>query len=142
MPERSNSARYLWGDRNPASVSIMYSATSVVPHGSTERATYTVPTAKKAQVSGAISLLFLTNVATTAGDRVAVVRVTIGATTYDLVYAAIYPDRNSVGNKDVQNVGQSYFLRAAEKIAILTADSSTGGTVTYNASVLATEYDA
>jgi len=141
MPQRSNSARDVWGERNALDVSIAYNAGGVAPHGATVRATYTVPTARKAAVQNVSSRVRITTVATTPGIRDAYVYYVISAVNYYIVMPMLGNQDNLVSNHSEGYVGVGSVLPVGSAVSIATYDGSTGGQCEYNISVKMTEYD-
>ncbi len=131
-------ARPVYYDRNPLTNRISYVAGSVAPHGSTSRATYTVPTGRKAFVSLIQGELLRQTAAAPAGDAQFIVR--------DLTGGAHYLTQdiltNGVGDKAQAVMGANMTMLAAEVIQILTGDGSIGGTFYYSITAQSVEFDA
>lgn len=142
MPQRSNSARYLYGDRNPIARSIVYDVGALAPAGLTQRATYTVPALKKAQVSGACCAISVASTAAPAGLKGVQVFINANAVNGVLVDASHGSDINTVGNVKSVSIGQSFFLGAGDSASIYTSDTGTGGTMKFDSAIHITEYDA
>lgn len=139
----STHTRDSWGDRNPLQAMIRYRGDSVAPHVATERAKYTVPTGKKAQVQNYYTLIHVLTAATTAGVRYILCGfVPLGGTIGHLMVAQLNADKNVIGNVNSGSVGLSTTLLVGDYVVINTYDGSTAGTVDYNGSITITEYNA
>lgn len=133
----------VWSDRNPSSQHQAYFGEGVAPHGTTQRASYTVPTGKKAKVHGAYCETKIITAASTPSTKNCFLAVIDTVpNTFPLLRAILGADKNSVGQLDRFALGQTYTLIAGEKLVIYSADYSTGGTVDYTASAAVTVYDA
>jgi len=128
--------RLEWYDRNAINGTVFYLGTGVAPHSVTVRATYTVPTGKKALI-GAICLQFL--------------RVTAAGTVGQIhAYFDIGPGLgltgqmldNNVGAHLEREVNMNSVLLEGEGLGLSTLDLSTGGTVNYGLSAAIMEFDA
>lgn len=126
-----------WFERNGDNARVTYHTLGVAPHGDTQRASYTCPAGKKAQVS-----IFMSIARATAAAPAALVR--IGATLVGLGYVAHaqISNDNAVGARDSCNVAFAVILDAGDEISINTQDSSTGGTIDYLGTLLIREFDA
>jgi hypothetical protein len=123
-------------DRNPAIQHVIYAATGVAPHGGTSRATYTVPSGKKAIVEAA---------------HVAVTRQTaaapVGLISFRLTIAganlgSLYYMRNAVGDYEQLTDLTGGLFPAGTAFDLDTTDASTGGTCAYHGGVKIMEFDA
>lgn len=125
-----------WYDRDPSSTDIGYTGVDVAPHSSTQRASYTVPTGKKAWVQSLSAWIKRTAVATTLGYA----KVTFYCPT-GVAQRTLHND-----NTDESEVAgfetMATLIMAGEVCAIYTSDSSTGGTVSYIAGMRITEFSA
>jgi len=106
-------------------VSIDYTAANVAPHTQVVRATYTVPTGKKAFCSRAYSELIRSAAATTLG-KAAVLLVT--STT--LIIVNKHYD-NTVGRREWAALSMGGIFLAGDVVTVQTYDLSTGGTMDY-----------
>jgi len=138
--ESQASPRAEWYDRNPITKTIGYYATNVAPHSATVRATYTVPTGKKAFLDLISLVLERVTVATTVGLCTIVVRYNEGTGNW-LILNARFQD-NAVRASKWNNQGESGVLQASDCVDIFTSDNSTGGEMLYSACVKITEFDA
>jgi len=125
-----------WYDRNPADRTINYSAVGVAPHAMTERASYTVPTGKKAFVGGAAMLLERGSVPTTMGSVYG--NVIFGNNGTWWVTHADATLRSNVK----ETVTFSGVLLPASTLKIYTQDTSTGGAMDYRICCVAMEFNA
>ncbi len=130
-------ARPMWYDRNPADKSITYFVQAQAPAADTQRASYTVPTGKKAVMSWGQVKVVRNAVAAPAGRVIAYIR--LFATNIDFA-AIIYT--NVQGDKDGQFGAFTGVLQAGDQVEIRNADASTGGSVDYGESTELTEFDS
>lgn len=125
-------------DRSPAQKFMNYEGIAVAPHAEIQRDLYTCPAGKRAKVMG----VSLTALRVTAAAPVGLVKVTLrhtsGGITRDIQYAAML--KNNVGDSCDVHLGELVWLETADEIRLETSDLSTGGTVTYLASVSICEY--
>lgn len=125
--------------RNPIYGAIIYNGTNIAPHGSTQRATYTVP-ANRAAV---ITSIYLKVMRQTAAGTVGLVQaqglVDFAAGIAGLENAMFI--NNNPGANDLSIDPGYKFTVAARTIAIYTLDTSLGGTCTYNALISYVEFD-
>ena len=128
--------RLEWYDRSPSNENIDYGASSVAPHSLTERASYTVPTGKKAFVSGAYGDVMRRSAAGTLGEAYAFF--TVAA----VVLMAIGHNNNSEGHTERGSGLASSVVLTGTKISIETIDESTGGTMNYYLSISIMEFSA
>lgn len=136
MPVRSNSARYLWSDRNPVDVSFTYNADGVAPHAAVVRSTYTVPATRKATIFYINAQVVRATAAAPVGDVRAFVRINGFICSYPRLLT------NVVGDTSRVSVGTSVLLLANDVVDLWTEDTSTGGTVHYQGTVRVTRFDA
>jgi hypothetical protein len=132
------SGRPNYYDRGPTQVGISYGpANAIAPHGSTQRATYTVPTGRKAMVEAINVNIFRDVVATTAGLALAQSTVPGGGS-----LDALNVNGNVVGNGAQKLAGVQMLLNAADNTKIFTQDASTGGSHAYSVTATIAEFDA
>lgn len=131
-----------WSDRNPVSRHLYVYTGEIAPEGSTERASYTVPTGKKAKVHGVFCWVQIVTAATTPGRRYIAIDITDNQyNMYTVINAAFSSNNNTEGTETQEFIGYSYILLAGEKISITTYDGSDDGICTFYSSVIVTEYD-
>lgn len=122
-------------DRGGSVQWIGYDATGVAPHGSTQRAIYTVGNSHMAYCESAGVALARNNVAGTAGQWRGTVRWNTNK-----IFGTIHRG-NSAGDVAPAVVGSSIGpLFAAESISLETRDTSTGGSVDYLLGLKVTDY--
>lgn len=134
--EAQVSPRAEWYDRNPSDQSVGYLAVAVAPHTTTTRATYTVPTGRKAFITALHAEVYRRDAPTTAGK----------------VYAQVFWSgvvmlkashlNATVGSVERSSVGVDNALMAGDTVFIETCDLSTGGTMDYQVGVAIVEFDA
>jgi len=128
--------RLEWYDRNPALQAIAYVIDNVSPHAETLRASYTVPTGKKAWVQTEDVFLRRRTAPTTAGlvfGKIVVVNVHLMEAAFN---SAIV---DTIATKDL---APQMLLQAGQSIGIYTADASTGGAIDYYITGQITEFNA
>jgi len=133
--------RLEWYDRNPSTQLLWYGGAGIAPHGLIARATYTVPTGKKAFLEYGIVVAIRATAPTTAGRVTTQITITPsgGSAAGFLVIrwtSAVLDYHESM------NVGNAGALAAGDMIQVMTADLSTGGTLDYSAGVKLTEFSA
>lgn len=127
-------------DRNPTSFAFETSQTTG-PHVQTTRGTYTVPTARKAQVTSISGCEVRVTAATTAARSETDHNMENVATALaPLARLAVWT--NAVGDKDHYNQGGANYLLAGEIVIYEDVDSSTGGTIEYLSGMWINEFDA
>jgi len=134
-------ARPEWYDRNPASTVSGWGGTNVAPHAATTRASYTVPSGKKALLEFLKVWVRRTTAATTAGNPKATWYVyPAGAGFVDLLRAEIFT--NGVGDKDIAYAFAALVLCTGDELRLISIDDSTGGTMDYWSAAKLTQFDA
>lgn len=128
--------RLEWYDRNPSTQNIYYTGSGVAPHGMTSRASYTVPTGKKAFVGGAVGDILRRAAAGTVSEVYAFY--SIGGVNL----MAISHFNNTAGHAERGAGLTSSVALAGTTLAISTIDGSTGGTMNYYLSVAIMEFSA
>lgn len=128
--------RLEWYDRNPQYTREGYQASGVAPHPSTERASYTVPTGKKALIS-MVHLSLIRDAAPTTEALAAAYALLAGIRILEA-----HSFSSSVGDKDSCSVGQSGTLNAGETLSTRTLDGSTGGSYHYAVCLVCIEFNA
>lgn len=136
-------SRPVYYDRNPSSQTLIYVNAGTSPHSVTERDARTIPAGSKGFVEIAQTEVRRSSAASSAG----VAQMTLGFTPdggslANLFYAALQDDQNSVGDAQSQVVSATMILEEGDKIAIRTADGSTGGSVDYTGTAKIMEFDA
>jgi hypothetical protein len=127
--------RLAYYDRNPLTASLSFIGSALGPHAQTTRATYTVPSTKKAMLTHATLLIERQVVATTVGQALNNTSVN-GPTTF---MAGI--GTNTVGDRDMAAPGSQLVILAGQVVNALTSDVSTGGQVNYLIAVGIQEFD-
>lgn len=135
-----NQGRPAYYDRNPVG-RVDSDLVDVVPHGSTVRWTYTVPTGTKAYIQRVRGSIFRTTVAAPVArvDLLIDVQPSVAegrARIIDLESLA-----NTVGARDAENFAGAGLLEAGGEVRLITADQSTGGTVLYAGTLWSVEFD-
>lgn len=133
---KQESPRAAWYDRNPTTVTLIYSTRNVAPHASTSRGSYTVPQGKKAFVSNIYIELLRSAAATTVGVAYALVQ-----TLYTGLLVVSH-EKNAVGDREWADRAADGLVGAGNSLEIRTADASTGGTIDYVVIVEVTAFDA
>jgi hypothetical protein len=128
--------RLAYYDRAPTNTALNFQVNAVTPHATTTRATYTVPTARKAIVTGG-----------TMGWR----RVTAAGTPSSFSNQLAAPSgflaqasslTNTVDKSTDLTVSSGQVALAGQSIAFTTSDASTTGTVDYYGVCGILEFDA
>jgi len=125
-----------WYDRNPADRTINYSAVGVAPHVLTERASYTVPSGKKAFVGGAAVLLLRDGTPTTAAP-----------VNGNIIFGAngtmwVSHTNATLNSSEKETVTFNGVLLEGTTLKIYTQDTSNGGSYTYRICCVAMEFNA
>jgi len=128
--------RLEWYDRNPVKQDIVAASTTVGPHTLTSRASYTTPTGKKAF----IECVFCQVVRITAASALGNARFYTRFRGSNNVVLLLF--NNTVSAEVHEGFSQCATLNPGDTAELLTADDSTGGTVTYFGVLTATEFDA
>lgn len=129
-----------WIDRNPVYSYIGYTANAVVPHAQTQRASYTVPAAKKAFLHSITLSVTRVTVAAPVGKWGAFTTLENGAVIYYI--GENYKNSNAVYDSGCLVIAPNILLTAGDILKLYTIDTSTGGTVDYHISAAITEFDA
>jgi len=135
------SSRPDYFDRNPLAKDLGYSAAGIGPHGSTTRATYTVPAGKKAYLEVIAAHIRRQ----TAAAPVGLVRALFiytpfgGSSWYPTLITLATNGVSDAAHGELSGLG---LLAAGDLIRLLTEDLSTGGTVEYQGIIKAVEFDA
>jgi len=128
--------RLEWYDRNPIAKSQAYNGSGVAPHSMTVRATYTVPTGKKALIAFAEGVIVRVTAATAVGWVEVLVQ---GANNEAFRLNHI---NNTVNSYEQGRTYVGYVLLAGQDINLQTQDLSTGGTLSYNVFITSMEFSA
>jgi hypothetical protein len=123
-------------DRTPLAVTIFNTTTDTAPAGSTVRATYTVPTNRKAFVThGTLQTIRVTAATTSA-------RAEEYAVLAGLIAAIASIENNAVGTQASIGFGSGYVVLAGQVVQLTTNDGSTAGTLTFVGALGILEFDA
>ena len=141
MLKGTSTSRLQYYDRNATDVSINYFNAALAPAGATTRASYTVPANRAARLEGAMALVRRITAAAPVGLYAGQVQLQPGGAGNDDV-AASFNIGNAIDNGYAVNAGDAGHLVAADKIALITQDASTGGTVLFDLTAKLTEFDA
>lgn len=134
-------SRPAYYDRNPAVQFAAYSASAVAPHTATVRATYTVPTGKKAYLESLLCRARRNAAASAVGQQIAYAQYTpSGGAASIFIMAELF--NNTVGATAFVNQGQSGLMAAGDIIDLVTVDNSTTGSGDYNLAARIVQYDA
>jgi hypothetical protein len=132
-------ARPAFYDRNAASAVQTYLA-QVSPHSATTRWTYTVASGKKLNVEVTPCRILRLTVATVSGLLAEEITLTSGASA--LVMLSNYVTDNTLNVPYLKDSSASYTMYAAESLAAISLDSSTGGIVQFSMVMKGTLFDA
>lgn len=127
-------------DRNPIAKNQANKQSAIAPAAETVRWTYTVPTAKRAQVMAGCSSVVRVTAAAPAGYAYAALRHNDGTTT--AYYCLAAEIGNAVDSDARAQIGNGPTALAGHVLDAVTADASTGGTVTFENHASIVEYDA
>lgn len=119
-------ARPIYYDRAPVPTVIAYNAT-VGPHGQTTRASYTVPTGKKAFIESLFAFVQRAAAATAAGNQFGIIGYTPASAAYADIAAPVV-NSNTVGTSQALTLTNFGMMAAGDAIFLQTVDNSTGGT--------------
>lgn len=135
-------ARPAWYDRQADSAIGGYEAVAIAPHSNTGRFSLTVAAGKKCYVESSYCGVERTTVATTVGIAYAIAQIysTASAAQNTLNQAYLYTITNGAENRSV--VALQAAVNAGDQLLIYTADSSTGGQLTYRGVYKYTTYSA
>ena len=123
-------------DRNAKPLQFNYGASTVAPHTTETRFTYTVPKGKMAWIENCLARILRDGAATAEGLAIAHIQ----ARGYRTVEAAIFA--KTLGEKASMNVGHSILLYEGDVINGVTADVCGDGTCAYQLNVHLIEFDA
>lgn len=132
-------ARPAYYDRNASSTIGAYVAVAAA-HGNVTRWTITVASGKKLLIEGGICTHWQSTAPTVAAGRFALIRITSGATDFDLAFSNAQSSTLNLQFSD--KVSTIVTLYAAEAVHGTTGDASTGGTVFYDLAIKGTTFDA
>jgi len=125
-----------WYDRNASQAGIYWNSVNVAPHGSTVRATYTVPSGKKAFVCAAELDVRRRTAATTLGTVLA------WLTFAGNMALQILHENNTVDNRQTITCYLGGILLSGQSLQLSTWDASTGGAMDYMLTALIVEFSA
>lgn len=128
--------RLEWYDRNPQLTRLAYNVGAVAPHAATTRATYTVPSGKKAIVT-TVSLQVLRESAAAPVGLSGCLFGQAGGTS-----GTAYMLKNNVGDSQTLYLGTTALVAAGEDVTISSVDLSTGGTHRFSMFVSVVEFNA
>lgn len=136
-----NQGRPQYYDRNPTQVEVTFNGGGIAPHVATTRASYTVPTNRKAYVE--ITQGYVqrdTAAAPAARSRFEVQETPSGSGAFGLAEVSI--STNAVGDQAILQSLSSFMLGAGDLHALATQDASTGGTCYFHLGSKIVEYDS
>jgi hypothetical protein len=130
------SGRPAYYDRGPTDINIGTAVAATGPHSATSRGSYTVPTARKAQVTG---LSLVAERVTVAGTpSVFNAYCTQGGNVNQVASEQIL---NTVGAKAEVHTGATFTALAGDILQLFTSDGSLTGTCGYDVRLQAIEFD-
>jgi len=125
--------------RNPIFINKGYGTWGLAPHGDTTRASYTVPTGRKAVLTAAFVHLIRVTAPAPAGEAAIYVYVIYnGGSSYYLLQDVF---NTGAGQQASLTHGGMIFLVAADSVELHTLDASTGGTMAYRGHFNLVEFD-
>ncbi len=133
-------ARPAYYDRNGTASLLAYNASSIAPHGHTQRFTATVASGKKATVELWMLASWRETAATTTGTRYVVGTITSGATVINAV--TMISQVNTTFSQVISQAPMPITLYASEVLETSTFDGSIGGTLAFWLSAKLTTFDA
>lgn len=123
-------------ERNLLSKKAEFTQNGVGPHGSTIRATYTVPSDKLAEIGLITGLLFRKQVASALDNVIVKFEASIAGRLLTFMFR-----QNAVADQVQESIARNKLLESGEIIEIETEDDSTGGQINYALNVAITEFD-
>lgn len=135
------SSRPPWYDRNSVTYAFSGTALNAAPHGTTSRATYTVPANRKAMLEFTTNYIQRVTAAAPNGTIGAFVNL-LPATGGGIFAMQNFLISNTVLQIVTENSEQQAVMIEGDYLSITDYDDSTGGTATIATSVKITEYDA
>ncbi len=135
-PIQGNAASRQIFERNPESKKAEFVQNNVAPHGSTVRATYTVPANKQAQIDLITGFLFRRSAAAPEDTVTVKITASIGGRLLTLQFKD-----NTVGFTIKESFSRNKLLEPGESVEIETEDDSTGGAINYMLNAAITEFD-
>lgn len=127
-----------WYYRNPLAVVLAFSGL-YTPHGSTIRATYTVPAGRAVRLHGVATFIIRTAVAAPAGGaQTLFTAVGVG----NLLSTDLVSTLNTINDRVQRELDSGAWFGAGRVLQFTTTDGSTGGSMIMTGSAHATEYDA
>ena len=140
MSDWQLSLLWQWYDRNPISIERSYYGDNL-PHTSTQRWSYTVPSGKKAILEICFAVILRVSAAETADEVIGGIWIQpSGSSNVAIVYTTMLT--NNVGDMDKTSLGQSLTLKAGDILQAITQDLGTGGLIRYRIAAKITEFDA
>jgi|SRR5712664_1673086 len=124
-------------DRNPTRPAALFFTTApIAPHASTLRFSYTVPTNRKALM---LTIQFRVRRAT-AATTAAAIQILLQIAAVSLDFLVTYT--NTADHESVYQVSVGTSILTGEQLKVLDIDSSTAGTVEFQETIEAIEFDA
>jgi hypothetical protein len=136
----SPGGRPAYYDRNPKTL-LQFKVGDEAPHSGTDEFTYTVPTGRKALITGIELQVMRKTAATTAAEARAMIYSDSGDYTNAVTYVAQILT-NNVGDKDEIIISAPILLGPGQLIKGSSDDGSTGGTCKYVLTMRGVEFDA
>lgn len=124
-------------DRNSLEKGFAIQGNGDAPHSTLVRGSYTVPTGKKAFVSGLDIMVERHTAATAASRSQCVAR----RGSVEMCKCLLWGATNNAGDRMAKTVGTSFIALEGTTIDVITNDVSTGGTVNYYGTVVIMEFD-
>ena len=134
-------ARPVYYDRNATTIGKVYEASTVAPHNTTIRWTYTVASGKAAYVEAANGIMWRDGAATAAS----LTQIIFNVQTSDAATVSVLQNRtysNTTNSPVTFAASQLAYLKAGDIFFAATYDGSTGGTWTLGAYTKFTQFDA
>jgi len=125
-----------WYDRNPIRRQLSYVGSAIAPHGLTSRASYTVPTGKRAYIQSMECALACSETVTQFGRTRCMIYVESNPV------LGIYQSLERLLYESHEAVGESGEIQAGETIQIYTYDSDGDGNYDYMGMIHMIEFNA
>lgn len=133
-------ARPNYYDRNPATNITTVAVGGITPHGSTVRASYTVPADKKAYLDSLWASMIRDGVTGSPGSTVMLIGyVPIGGSVGYLMQ--LFMNNGTLWTQVSDVVPAFGYMGPGDHFNVSTTDASSGGTFQFNAGVKRTEFD-
>lgn len=134
------SSRADFYDRGADGVHIGYEGNAIAPHGSTVRATYTVPANSKVIINAAQLYLMRATAPAGAGIYNAWLQYTPSGGSAVPIVKAYHKSPTQYTNINVL-LSSGFVMYPGDKLELVTADISAGGTISYILHVMMSEFD-